>query len=77
MYMPDTEDIYLLYATCMILNNAKGSNFSDEPIFQNPLPSARFDAEYQNIDTSWQNVSSMMPLFRATQEKPVSRKVAS
>lgn len=71
--MPDTEDIYLLYATCMILNNAKQSHFIEEPIFRDPLPNARFDADY-HINTSWQNASSMMPLFRAIQEKTVSKK---
>jgi DNA-dependent protein kinase catalytic subunit len=73
MYMPDTEDIYLLYATCMILNNTKKSYDFDKPIFDRPLPNARFDADYQHINTSWQNTSSMMPLFRTTQSRSVSK----
>lgn len=72
MYMPETEDVYLLYSTRVVLNNTKKSYDFDQPIFDKPLPNARFDADYQNINTSWQNASSMMPLFRATQSQSVS-----
>jgi DNA-dependent protein kinase catalytic subunit len=70
--MPRTEDIYLLYATCMVLNNTKKSADFEQPIFNEPLPHARFDADYQHINTSWQTTSSMMPLFKSTQTQVVS-----
>lgn len=72
MYMPETENAYLLYSTRIILFNTKKSYDFDQPIFDKPLPNARFDANYQNINTSWKNASSMMPLFRTTQSQSVN-----
>ncbi|KAI9359803.1 hypothetical protein BD770DRAFT_319254 [Pilaira anomala] len=72
LYMADTEDIYLLYSTRLILINTKKSYDFDQPIFDKPLPNAKFDSNYQNINTSWQNASSMMPLFRDTQSQSMN-----
>ncbi|KAI8057473.1 hypothetical protein BDF21DRAFT_349187 [Thamnidium elegans] len=73
LYTPETEDIYLLYSTRLVLSNTKKSYDFDQPIFDKPLPNARFDAENQNINTSWQNASSMMPLFRDTQTQSLNQ----
>ncbi|ORE05303.1 hypothetical protein BCV72DRAFT_250689 [Rhizopus microsporus var. microsporus] len=69
LYTPETEDIYLLYCTQMMLRKAKRSHEYEKPIFENPLPNARFDANYYKFDTSWQKNFSMTPLFVPTQEK--------
>ncbi|KAI9251048.1 hypothetical protein BY458DRAFT_559563 [Sporodiniella umbellata] len=68
MYTPDTEDVYLLYCTQMILRNCKKSHQFEKPIFENQLPNARFDANYRKINTSWQKNFSMTPLFAQSQE---------
>jgi DNA-dependent protein kinase catalytic subunit len=72
MYIRDTEDLYLLYATRVLLNNTKKTYDFNQPIFERPLPNARFDADYQKINTSWHSTSSMMPLFSTSQGKSVS-----
>jgi DNA-dependent protein kinase catalytic subunit len=72
MYIRDTEDVYLLYATRVILNNTKKTYDFSQPIFERSLPNARFDANYQKINTSWHSTSSMMPLFSNSQAKSVS-----
>ncbi|KAG0937620.1 hypothetical protein G6F57_007384 [Rhizopus arrhizus] len=72
MYNPDTEDIYLLYCTQMILRNAKKSYQYEKPIFENPLPNARFDINYHKIHTSWQKNLSMTPLFAPSQERTMN-----
>lgn len=69
MYDPDVENIYILYSTQMILEATKTSYEYDKPIFDEPLPNAKFDENYQAIDTSWQRNFSMTPLFVATQER--------
>lgn len=56
----------------MMLRKAKRSHEYEKPIFENPLPNARFDANYYKLDTSWQKNFSMTPLFVPTQEKTVS-----
>ncbi|ORE12935.1 hypothetical protein BCV71DRAFT_230098, partial [Rhizopus microsporus] len=72
LYTPETEDIYLLYCTQMMLRKAKRSHEYEKPIFENPLPNARFDANYYKLDTSWQKNFSMTPLFVPTQEKTMN-----
>lgn len=74
MYVSETEDIYLLYATKMILENTKKTYDFNEPIFQNPLTGARFDAHYRDINTAWHSSSSMQPLFVDSQSKTVCYK---
>ncbi|KAI8883147.1 hypothetical protein K501DRAFT_333495 [Backusella circina FSU 941] len=41
-------------------------------MFENPLPNARFDADYQQINTSWRKNLSMSPLFVSSQEEELS-----
>ncbi|KAI8641990.1 hypothetical protein BD408DRAFT_483034 [Parasitella parasitica] len=69
MYVSETEDIYLLYATRMILENTKKTYDFNEPIFQNSLTGAKMDATYRDIDTAWHSSSSMQPLFVDSQTK--------
>ncbi|KAI8352478.1 hypothetical protein EDC96DRAFT_546617 [Choanephora cucurbitarum] len=69
LYMDETQDTYLLYATHVILENTKGTYDINEPIFDKPLPEARFDAGYQKINTNWkQSTSYMTPLFSESQQ---------
>ena len=70
--MPNRENIYLLYATCLVLNNTKKSFDFNQPIFDKPLPNAKFDGVPQHINTSWSTTSSMLPLFKPTQTQVVS-----
>ncbi|CEP16992.1 hypothetical protein [Parasitella parasitica] len=69
MYVSETEDIYLLYATRMILENTKKTYDFNEPIFQNSLTGAKMDTNYRSIDTAWHSSSSMQPLFVDSQAK--------
>lgn len=69
MYDPEVENIFILYSTQMILEATKSSYDYDKPIFDEPLPNAKFDENYQAINTSWQRNMSMTPLFVATQER--------
>ncbi|KAI9262203.1 hypothetical protein BDA99DRAFT_438677 [Phascolomyces articulosus] len=68
LYLPEVEDKYLLYSTEIILDTTKHGDDYDVAIFKNPLPNAKFDKDYQRIDTSWQLRNPMSPLFVATQE---------
>lgn len=72
MYISDTEDIYLLYATRMILENTKKTFDFNEPIFQNSLTGSNPSDAYRKFDTTWHTSSSMQPLFVDSQTKPVS-----
>ncbi|KAK4516378.1 uncharacterized protein ATC70_011349 [Mucor velutinosus] len=69
MYISDTEDIYLLYATRMILENTKKTFDFNEPIFQNSLTGSNTDDVYRKFDTTWHTSSSMQPLFVESQTK--------
>ncbi|KAF1799211.1 hypothetical protein FB192DRAFT_1333067 [Mucor lusitanicus] len=70
MYLSDTEDIYLLYATRMILENTKKTFDFNEPIFQNSLTGSNPADGYHTFDTTWHTSSSMQPLFVDFQTKP-------
>ncbi|KAI9025750.1 hypothetical protein CLU79DRAFT_699113, partial [Phycomyces nitens] len=70
MYIPEVENIYILYSTYMLLNVAKESDQYLEPVFNQPLPHARFSDKYQKINTSWQKNLSMVPLFVKVQDLP-------
>ncbi|KAI8997006.1 hypothetical protein BDB01DRAFT_840542 [Pilobolus umbonatus] len=72
MYLPSLEDIYLLYSTRMILKGTENSYEYDKPVFDKPLPNARFDANYINMNTSWQRSANMTPLFAATQNTVIN-----
>ncbi|RCI04461.1 hypothetical protein CU098_001246, partial [Rhizopus stolonifer] len=70
LFMDETQDIYLLYATRIVLDNTRSTYDINEPLFDKPLPEARFDAGYQKINTNWQHSTSyMMPLFSASQTR--------
>ena len=60
--MPQVESMYILYGNDMLLDSSRESYDFDKPFFENPLPNARFDENYQNIDTSWQRNTSMVPV---------------
>ncbi|KAG0257869.1 hypothetical protein DFQ27_004903 [Actinomortierella ambigua] len=68
MYDPKAEDNFLTYATYMILDSTKKSFEYNKPIFDDPLPNAKFDAENASIDTSWRHTAAMTPLFVQTQQ---------
>lgn len=68
MYDTQAEDKFLNYATYMILDRTKKSSDYSEPIFSEPLPNAKFNDQFTNIDTSWRNTSAMTPLFVQTQQ---------
>ncbi|KAL9555838.1 hypothetical protein MBANPS3_002175 [Mucor bainieri] len=72
MYLSETEDIYLLYATRMILENTKKTFDFNEPIFQNSLLAGSNAATnpYREFDTTWHTSSSMQPLFVDSQTRP-------
>ncbi|KAI8973303.1 hypothetical protein BDF20DRAFT_881619 [Mycotypha africana] len=68
-FVAETEDIYLLYATRIMLNNMRETADFTEPLFDQPLDKTkRFDSEYK-FNTAWYNTSSMVPLFVESQEK--------
>lgn len=69
MYLPEIENLYILYGTQLLLDGTKQSFDYDKPIFDDPLPNAKFDENYQQINTSWQRNMSMTPLFVASQER--------
>ncbi|KAF8935223.1 hypothetical protein BGZ52_000691 [Haplosporangium bisporale] len=68
MYDPQAEDMFLYYATYMLLDRTKHSSDYNEPIFSESLPNAKFSENYAHIDTSWQNTAAMTPLFVHTQQ---------
>ncbi|KAF9918927.1 hypothetical protein BX616_004199 [Lobosporangium transversale] len=68
MYDVQAEDIFLNYATYMLLDRTKKSPDYTEPIFQEPLPNAKFNERYASIDTSWRHTVAMTPLFVNTQQ---------
>jgi hypothetical protein len=68
MYDPQAEDMFLTYATYMLLDPTKKSSDYTEPLFADALPNAKFNDSYSNIDTSWRNTSVMTPLFVHTQQ---------
>ncbi|KAI1315202.1 hypothetical protein EDD11_001140 [Mortierella claussenii] len=68
MYDTQAEDKFLNYAIYMLLDRTKTSPDYTEPIFQEPLPNARFSDNYANIDTSWKHTVAMTPLFVNTQQ---------
>ncbi|KAF9970692.1 hypothetical protein BGZ73_006560 [Actinomortierella ambigua] len=68
MYDPKAEDNFLTYATYMLLDGTKKSFEYNKPIFDEPLPNAKFDAEHASIDTSWRHTAAMTPLFVQTQQ---------
>ncbi|GAN09060.1 DNA-dependent protein kinase catalytic subunit isoform 1 [Mucor ambiguus] len=70
MYISDTEDIYLMYATRMILENTKKTFDFNEPIFQNSLAGSNPADAYRQFDTTWHTFCSMQPLFVDSQAKP-------
>lgn len=63
MYDPELEDIYLQYSNWMLLDATKSSFDYNKPMFDQPLPNAKFDENYAPINTSWRMNSSMAPLF--------------
>lgn len=63
MYDPELEDIYLQYSNWMLLDATKSSFDYNKPMFDQPLPNAKFDENYAPINTSWRINSSMAPLF--------------
>ncbi|KAI8075324.1 hypothetical protein BC940DRAFT_249003 [Gongronella butleri] len=67
LYMAPVENIYILYATQMLLQVTKEGYEYNTTVFADPLPNARFDEHVQKLDTSWRNSTSMAPLFVATQ----------
>jgi len=71
MYDPQAEDMFLYYATYMLLDRTKHSSDYNEPIFSESLPNAKFSENYAHIDTSWQNTAAMTPLFVHTQQSQV------
>ncbi|KAI9317523.1 hypothetical protein BX666DRAFT_1857295, partial [Dichotomocladium elegans] len=68
MYSPEVEHLYIFYAIQMMLDSTKESYAYDQPIFDSPLPTAKFGGAFQNINTSWQQNASMTPLFVASQD---------
>ncbi|KAI8145657.1 hypothetical protein BJV82DRAFT_554475 [Fennellomyces sp. T-0311] len=72
MYMPEVENMYILYSTEILLDCCKESHDYIEPLFNAPLPNAKFDKDYQRINTSWQLRNPMTPLFVATQEQTLN-----
>lgn len=72
MYEPDVEEVYLQYSNWMILDATKSSFDYNKPMFEQPLPNAKFDDNYAQINTSWRANSSMAPLFVASFENPSS-----
>ncbi|CAO3576402.1 unnamed protein product [Absidia cylindrospora] len=69
MFMPPIENMYISYATQMLLQTTTDSYEYDKPLFNRPLPNAHFDDHVQHIDTSWRRNLSMAPLFVASQEQ--------
>ncbi|KAG0339299.1 hypothetical protein BG004_006877 [Podila humilis] len=67
MYDPQAEDMFLYYATYMLLDRTKHSSDYNEPIFSESLPNAKFSENFAHIDTSWRNTAAMTPLFVHTQ----------
>jgi DNA-dependent protein kinase catalytic subunit len=63
MYDPELEEIYLQYSNWMLLDATKSSFDYNKPMFDQPLPNAKFDENYASINTSWRINSSMAPLF--------------
>ncbi|KAL0088017.1 hypothetical protein F4703DRAFT_1975680 [Phycomyces blakesleeanus] len=51
-------------------NASKESDDYSKPVFDKPLPDARFNDKYQKINTSWQKNLSMVPLFVKVQDLP-------
>ncbi|KAI7908116.1 uncharacterized protein BX663DRAFT_493038 [Cokeromyces recurvatus] len=73
MYLKETEDIYLLCATRVILSNTKKTYDFNQPIFENPLDTKnKYDVGYKKIDTSWYSTSSMTPMFVSTSSKTLN-----
>ncbi|CAO3672189.1 unnamed protein product [Umbelopsis ramanniana] len=70
MYEPEVEEVYLQYSNWMILDASKSSFDYNKPMFEQPLPNAKFDENYAQINTSWRANSSMAPLFVASFENP-------
>lgn len=68
MYAPEVEDLFLNYATHILFEPTKKTFEYDKPIFDESLPNAKFDQEYEKIDTSWQRSTAMTPLFVSTQD---------
>ncbi|KAI8329229.1 hypothetical protein BC941DRAFT_384857 [Chlamydoabsidia padenii] len=69
MFMPPVENMYIFYATQMLLETTTDSYEYDKPLFDNPLPNAHFDDHIQHINTSWRRNLSMTPLFVASQDQ--------
>ncbi|ORX51884.1 hypothetical protein DM01DRAFT_1063713 [Hesseltinella vesiculosa] len=69
LYLAPVEDIYILYATQMLLQATKDSYEYEMTVFDEPLPNAHFDEHIQYLDTSWRNNDSMAPMFVATQSR--------
>lgn len=72
MYIPQIENLYIFYSTRVLFSYSKKSYEYKKPIFENPLPNARFDADYHQINTSWRKNLSMTPLFVSNQEEVVN-----
>lgn len=68
MYDPEVEEVYLQYSNWMILDATKSSFDYNKPMFEQPLPNAKFDEKFAQISTSWRANSSMTPLFVASME---------
>jgi hypothetical protein len=69
MFMPPVENMYVFYATQMLLKATTGSYEYNKPVFDSPLPNAHFDDHIQHINTSWRRNLSMTPLFVASQDQ--------
>ncbi|GAB5585937.1 hypothetical protein Unana1_00837 [Umbelopsis nana] len=68
MYDPEVEEVYLQYSNWMILDATKSSFDYNKPMFEQPLPNAKFDDQFAQISTSWRANSSMTPLFVASMD---------
>ncbi|KAG0357941.1 hypothetical protein BG005_002930 [Podila minutissima] len=77
MYDPQAEDMFLYYATYMLLDRTKHSSDYNEPIFPESLPNAKFSENYAHIDTSWRDTAAMTPLFVHTQQSQVADNVGA
>ncbi|KAF7728429.1 hypothetical protein EC973_006107 [Apophysomyces ossiformis] len=72
MYAPEVENLYIRYSIQILLDATRDSYKYDKELFDSPLPNARFDVNYQRINTQWQKNTSMIPLFVATQEQAMT-----
>ena len=78
MYHTSVEEAFLFYSLFLLLETTKKSPDYERKLFDEPLPNAKFDSGFLQIDSSWRvKGTTMNPLFAATQAQVLKRKDAS